>query len=159
MVYWPGDDIVQNLLDSTDYQKLSSERMQSVQGFIHSPSFSCDILKACISSIPRWGFIRETQEDPDKRSKFADEDPCSDSDDEYEFVSVPENLRGVARGQKGFLEEARRIFKGRNKLAEFFVSRNRDAPAVRLEIWRSICASAAYLSEKNLPYTKPVWLK
>ena len=156
MAYFPGDDIEKNLLDSMDYQKLPSGRMQTVQEFIHSPSFGCDILKACISSIPRRGFIRASQVGPGKKSKFSAEDPRADSGEEFGYVSAPGNLRGLDRGQKGFLDDARRILKGRNSLAEFFVDRSRDAPAVRLGIWRSLCASAAYLGEKNLPYTKPI---
>ena len=58
------------------------------------------------------GFIRETQTDPEKKSKFPDEDPCSDSEEECEYVSVPENLRGIDREQKGLLDDARRILKG-----------------------------------------------
>ena len=50
---------------------------------------------------------------------------------------------------QGFLDEARRILKGRDKLVEFFVNREEARGIIRLEIWRSIAASAVYLSEKT----------
>ena len=68
MTYWPGCDIGEHFLDSADYQKLPSDRMKSVQEFARIPAFARDVLKARISSIPRWRFIREAQADPGKKS-------------------------------------------------------------------------------------------
>ena len=112
MTYWACRDIEKNLIDSMDYQKLPPGRMESAQEFIRAPSFARDVSKAGISSIPRWRFIREEQADADKKGKFPDGYPCSDLGEEFEYVPVPGNLRGVAMGQKGFPDDARRIIEG-----------------------------------------------
>lgn len=52
--------------------------------------------------------------------KSTTSDSDSDSDDEIEYVSVSRKLRGVARAQKGALEGAHLILKGRHQMAEFF---------------------------------------
>ena len=154
--FWPGDDVEKNLLESAEYQKLSSSRMKSVQEFLHSPLFTSSTLKACISSIPRWRFIRETEAVKGEAATSPDEDSGAESDDEFTYVSVQKNLTGVARGQLGMIEESRRIFKGANPLAEFFLCRADDSAVVRLEVWRSIVASALYMADKNLPYTSHI---
>ena len=64
MTYWPGDGIAQNLRDAMDYQRLSPDRMQSVQELVRSPVFAAHVLMARISSIPRWRFVRDAQADP-----------------------------------------------------------------------------------------------
>ena len=76
-----------------------------------------------------------------------------DSDDEYEFVSVSKNLAGVARAQRAFLNEARKVFKGKQELTEYLLKQESDSELLRLYAWRSICASAVYLTHKNMPYT------
>ena len=127
-----------------------------MQTFLHGPEFKCSVMKACLTSFAAWRYIREVEADPSKRSKFRDSEPCSDSEEEFEFVSTPQKIRGVARGQKGFLEEARKLVKSKNALAEYFISRSRDADLLRLEVYRSVAAVAAYLSDKNMPYVGPL---
>ena len=107
--FWPGDDVQKNLLEWNEYQNLSSSRMKSVQEFLHIPLFTSATLKDAISSIPRWRFVRETQSSkPDGVDSSVD----LDSDEVFEYVSVSNNLKGVARGQRGVLEDSRRILKG-----------------------------------------------
>ena len=75
-----------------------------------------------------------------------------DSDDEYEFVSVSKNLAGIARAQRAFLNEARKVFKGKQELTEYLLDKESDSELLRLYAWRSICASAVYLARKNIPF-------
>ena len=151
---WPGDDVEKNLLESEEYQKLPSSRMKSVQEFLRIPLFTTSTLKDTISSIPRWRFIRETQSTKPTDAPLPQDDSGSESEEEeFEYVSAPQSLRNVARGQKGMLEESRRIFKGINPLAEFFLCRVANSQVVRLEVWRPIVASALYMGDKNLIYT------
>ena len=154
--FWPGDDVEKNLLESTEYQNLSSSRMKSVQEFLHSPLFTSSVLKGAISSIPRWRFIRETQAGIPSESDRTEEDSGSESEEEFQYVSVSRNLRGVARGQRGMLEDSRRVFKGEDSLAEFFIRRVENSSVARLEVARSIFASALYMADKNLPYCSSI---
>ena len=130
--FWPGDQIVINDLESEEYRKLSATRLSKVRQFVSSGDFHSSIFKAAISSIPRWGFARELNKEP------KDEGADSDSGEEFAYVSVAKKLRGLARAQKGFPEEARKIFKGANVLTEFLVNREPDRAVIRLEIWRSV---------------------
>ena len=52
----------------------------------------------------------------------------SESGGNSDYVSAPKNLRGVARAQRGFLDD----------LAECLANRESDAAVIRPEIWRSI---------------------
>ena len=156
--YWPGDDLQINFLESANYTELSSNRMKSIQKFIYSHRFTTEVLKGCISSFPNWRFIRECNTDPKNKSKYKDNDTGSDSEDEFVHVSDAQNLRGVARGQRGFLEECRPLVSSRNPLAEFLTNRSTGASAVRLEIYHSIATTAAYLSEKDMQFTSPLYL-
>ena len=85
-----------------------------------------------------------------------DSTQADESDDEYEFVSVGKNLRGVARAQRAFLGEARKIFRGKNDLVEYLLARESSGELFRLEAWRAICASAVYLARKNLPFSSEI---
>ena len=154
--YWPGDDLQINFLESADYAELSSNRMKSIQKFIYGQRFTTEVLKGCISSFPNWRFIRECNADPENKSKYKFHDPGSDSEEEFVHVSVAQNLRGVARGQRGFLEECRRLVKSKNPLAEFLINRSTGASSVRLEIYHRIATTAAYLAEKNIQFTSPL---
>lgn len=156
--FWPGDDVEANLLDSNDYKALSSRRMTSIQEFLRSAEFTSSVLKGCMSSFVTWRYIREVEADPSKRPKFIATETTSDSEDEYEYVSVPGNMRGIARGQKGFLEEARKLAKSKNRMAEFFINRSNSPGILRLEVYRTVAATLAYLSDKNMPYTASIWM-
>ena len=68
-------------------------------------------------------------------------------------MSVPKNLRGVARAQKGFLEECRRICKGEDDISEFPIEKESCPSSMRLIVWRTLAATLAYLVEKNLTFT------
>ena len=65
---------------------------------------------------------------------------------------VAKNLKGVARAQRALLEETRRILRCKDTLVELIIIRNDHPTAMRLLAWRSLIATAAYLSGKNLPY-------
>ena len=158
ITFWPGDDVEANLLENCEYKDLSSKRMQSAQTFLRGPQFTGSVLKACSVSFATWRYIREVESGPSKRSKFHDDEPCSDSDEEFEYVSTPEKIRGVARGQKGFLQEARKLVKSKNALAEYFINRSGCPNLIRLEVYRSLDATGAYLSDKNMPYVGPLCL-
>ena len=148
--YWPGDDIVLNAIGSEEYREVSKRRMRKLQDFVGSPNFVASVMKGAISSIPRWRFAREMEK------KVNIDEADGDSDDEFTYVSCPVGLSGVARGQKGFLQACREIFHGKNELVEHLIdteTENTKPDLIRLSVARSIYASAAYLAEKNLPYT------
>ena len=130
--FWPGDQIVINDLESEEYRKLSASRLSKVRLFVSSDDFHSSIFKAAVSSFPRWRFARELNKKPKAEADG------SESDDEFAYVSLGKELRGLARAQKGFLEEARKIFKGANEVTEYLINREPGHAVLRLEIWRSI---------------------
>ena len=73
-------------------------------------------------------------------------------------VSLARNLRGVARGQRGFLEERRRLVPSENPLAEFLTYRSTGPSCVRLEIYRIVSTVAAFLFGENIQFTPPLYL-
>ena len=121
--------------------------MVKLQVFLNSAHFPNTIIKGALSSIPRWRYIREMEKAP-----IAGGDG-DESDEEFTYVSCPKELRGVARGQKGFLQSCRQMFKGENDLVEHILQTEPEADFQRMTIVRSIMASAVYLAEKNLKYT------
>ena len=74
-------------------------------------------------------------------------------------MSAPKNLRGVARAQKGLLEERRMIYKGKDDISEFLINIEACASSMRVMVWRTLAATAAYLSEKNLPFSSHEYRK
>ena len=130
MTYFPGGDIQNSLLDSDGYKKLRSRRAAKVIEFIRSGHYRESVLKADLSSIHRWRFVREINTDPEsksgqERTRTCDDDEVGDDSDDgrIDYVSVSEDLRGLARGQRGFLEDCRRIMAGKDNLAEYFLRR------------------------------------
>ena len=97
MSYWPGDDINAETLQSEEYKKLSTKRLSKVLKFARSKKYTSVLLKACVSSIPRWRYVREMDARPITKST----DPDDSDDEHFQFVSVPQELRGIARGQRG----------------------------------------------------------
>ena len=69
---------------------------------------------------------------------------------------VAKKLKGVARAQMALLEETRQILRGKDSLVELIIDRNDHPSTMRLLAWRSLVATAVYLSEKNLPYTSGI---
>ena len=65
----------------------------------------------------------------------------SDSDDDFKYVSVAKDAYGIARAQRGYLEETRKISHSDNVLVEFLVNMEPGAHILRLEIWRSMVYS------------------
>ena len=149
------------VVESNEYRALRETRAQKVKRFMRSGEFRTSNMKACFSSIPRWRMIRELNKKPmTKRSKISGGEPVdeigndSDPDDNaFAQVSMPVQLRGISRGQKAFLDETRKIYKGLDDVAELFVGREKNHATIRLEIWRSMAEVALYLGEKNPPYT------
>ena len=76
-----------------------------------------------------------------KKDGEADVDHEGDSDDDFRFVSVGKDTRGLARAHRGYLEEARIMFRSDDALVEFLLNREPDAQTLRLEIWMSIVIS------------------
>ena len=66
--------------------------------------------------------------------KLGHTDSLSDSDNEFEYVSAPKNLRGVARAQKAFLEERRGIYKRNDDITELMIRREGCSSAMRLVV-------------------------
>ena len=147
-----------NILESDEYLRICSKRVAKVIKFTRSSKYATSLLKCALSSIPRWRYARELDSQPREKKKARpivedDEVMDNDSDDEhFDYVSVSTSLRGIARAQKGLLEDCRRIMKGKDELVEYFLNRETEADVIRLEVWRSMVSSAAYLSEKNLAY-------
>lgn len=128
--------------------------MKSAREFIRGPNFATSVLKWCAISVPSWMFIRESEADPSKKRKFSDREPDSESGGEFEYVSVAATLRGLTRGQKGYLEYARRLARRENHLVEFIIGRVDNARAVRLEIWTAVPAGLIYLDDRDIPYSR-----
>ena len=162
MPYFPGADVKSALLQGGDYKKLCGERLTNVKKFIKPPEYASGIINACVSSVPRWRFARVHDADPNKKPKnAAPSDETDDSDDDrFDYVSADQDLRGVARAQRGLLDESIRITKGGDTLSEFLINRESDHGPVRLEVWRSIAESSLYLSEETCraPSTRIVYL-
>ena len=160
--FWPGDDVDINTLETGGYKKLSKTRLGKVRDFVTGDEFRSIIFKAAISSLPRWRYARELNKKP--RGLPTENDTSgSDSDGNFDFVSAPKKIRGVARAQRGFLDERRGIFHGKHDLDEYLVNRESDSPIIRLEIWRSIVSGNvsdrnvnAYLSYVRFPTLSPI---
>ena len=159
MKYFPGDDIQTSVLDTAEYSKLCTARVRKVVQFVTSYKYDSAVIKAALSSIPRWRYVREMRTVPKSarpRRTIVDpveSDASSSSDDEkFKYVSVSTNLSGVVRAQKGLLDDTRSILKGKDHLVEFFLRREKEEVTMRLEVWRALMASAAYMGEKNLGF-------
>ena len=146
-----------NRKETAEYVQRSERRMTKLKRFLHSEVFTETTLKACISALPRWRYMRELERRPKDDGDAEDAD--SDSDEEFTYVSVPKKARGIARAQAGFLDASRRILKARDPLVEMLINREKSETSLRLMIWRALAASAAYLSLKNMPYVSPEWLE
>ena len=127
--FWPGGDVDINTLDSEEYRNLPRTRLGKVKDFVTGDEFRSSISKAAISALPRWRYSRELNKKP--RASHLGNDTENDtsgseSDGNFEYVSSPKNLRGVARAQRGFLEERREIPHGKHDLVEFMANRERE---------------------------------
>ena len=161
MSYFPGGDIPVSLLASEDYKRKCKTRVDKVKRFFRARNAMAPIMKAILSSIPRWRYVRDLNATPGSKSangadgeELRDDFIDPDVDDaKFQSASVSPELRGVARAQRGFVEESRRMFSANDSLVEFFLNRESGSLQLNLEVWRSVAASALYLAEKNLPYT------
>ena len=99
--------------------------------------------------------MRELQ----KKPKGEAPDEGEESDDDFRYVSTAANLAGVARSQRAFLEECRRILMSKDILVEMMLIRGECHEAIRLKVWRTIGATSAYLGGKNLLYATNECLK
>ena len=135
--FWPGDDVGINTLESEEYRKLSRTRLGEVRDFVTGAELHSSIFKAAISALPRWRYSRELNKKT-RGPPVGNDTSGSDSDGNFDYVSAPKKLRGVARAQRGFLDERREIFHGKHDLAEYLANRESDDPILRLEIWRGI---------------------
>ena len=57
-MYFPGDDIFLVGEKASVVQKKQSERASKVVKFVRSGDFVYQVIVACVSSLPRWHFIR-----------------------------------------------------------------------------------------------------
>ena len=86
--FWPGDQVEADILASDDYKQVSSSRMSKLRTFLKGEEFEECIVKACVSSLPRWRYAREMALGPKKKRMNPDfDEDSSDSDDEFAFVS------------------------------------------------------------------------
>lgn len=95
--------------------------MAKLQRFLAHEYFGTSLIKACVSSIPRWAFIQQMNKTRNPEDPREEDDLDSESEEDYEYVSAPSNLFGLARGQKAFLNSSRRILKGRDSLCILLV--------------------------------------
>ena len=97
MKYSSGDDLQTSVLDSAYYSKLRTARVRKVLRFVTSYSYESEVIKAALSSIPRWRYAREMGAAPKNdrpKNKATVEGGRSSSDDEhFEFASAPKDLR------------------------------------------------------------------
>ena len=139
--FWPGDDVDINTLESEEYRELARTRLGEVRDFVTGGEFQSSIFKASISALPRWRYARELYKKPrgfPVGNDTSNDTSGSESDGNFDYVSSPKKLRGVARAHRGFLDECREIFHGKQDLVEFLENREIDPPILRLEIWGSI---------------------
>ena len=139
--FWPGGDVDINTLESEEYRELSRTRLGEVRDFVTGGAFRSSILKAAISALPRWRYARGLNQEPrgfPVGNDTSNDTSGSESDGNSDYVSAPKKLRGVARAQRGFLDECREIFQGERDLVEFLANRESDAPILRHEICRGI---------------------
>ena len=80
-------------------------------------------------------------------------DVASSDGERFGHVSVSEEIRGIARWQRGLLEGSRNITKREDSLVDLLLNREEDADAIRLQVYRAIAAKALYVAEKNYPFT------
>ena len=66
----------------------SEGRMANLRRFIRSAEFFECLVKARISSAPRWSYIRELELDAEEKTEDAVGGNSADSDGECEFSSV-----------------------------------------------------------------------
>ena len=132
MKYFPGDDIQTSVLDTAEYSNLCTASVRKLVRFATSYKYDSAVIKAALSSTPRWRYVREMGTSPKSaRPKRTIVDPVesdasSSSDDEkYKYVSSLTNLRGVARARKGLIGDTRPILKGEGHLVEFFCDEKR----------------------------------
>ena len=132
--------------------------MTKLRDFLNSGEFEESLVKARVSSLPRWRYARELPTDPSKKRTDPDYDGYSSgSDDEFVFVSVcamrqcfllthtydvPLKMKGVARAQRSFIDETRKIARARDPLVELIVNRSDSPETMRLLAWRSLAATA-----------------
>ena len=147
--FWPGDDVDINTLESEEYRELPRTRLGKVRDFVTGGEFRTSIFKAAISALPIWRCSRELNKKPrgfpignDTNNDASD----SESGGNFDYVSAPKKLRGVARAQRGFLDGRRKIPQCKHDLVEFLANRESGAPIIRLEIWRGIVS-------RNVPDT------
>ena len=155
--FLPGDEVKASVLEAAEYKEFCSAAMKKTPTFIRSNEFVSPSFKACLSPIPRWRFTRQLYFD-NERQRSNKEDDGDVSDEEFEFVSIPSDLRGVARAHRAFLDETRMILKGRDGLSGYFLNRELQHDTLRFQVWRCMIAPCLYLSERNLPYTGRLYL-
>ena len=72
--FWPGDSVEADILESEEYKQVSKSRMEKLRQFLISGEFEESLIKACISSLPRWRYARELSTDPSKKTTDPDYD-------------------------------------------------------------------------------------
>lgn len=90
--FLPVDEIESSILEDADYKRLYSSRMEKTHAFLRSREFASSTSKCSISSIPRWGYMRQLHFDLDGK-RCGGEDDADESEGGFEFVAVPADLR------------------------------------------------------------------
>ena len=101
--FWPCDDVAVNALESSEYRNLPRTRFRNVSDFVTGDEFRANLSKAAIYALPRWRYAVEHKKKPitDDTGKDSNKDTSgSESDGNFDSVSAPNNLRGVARAQR-----------------------------------------------------------
>ena len=66
-------------------------------------------------------------------------------------------LSGVCGAMESLIHETQILLREKNELAEFVISREENAEALRLRSAKAILASVLYLTDKNLLYKDAFW--
>ena len=87
----------------------------------------------------------------------SDREVGGDSDDEYAHVSRRAGLAGLARGQKGYLQACREIFKGETS---YRITLLTQKPKRQIQTFCDCALAAAYMpqqciSQKRIPLIRP----
>ena len=136
--YFPGDDIFLVGENAIAVKKRQSERASNVTNFARSGDFPYQVQATCISSLPRWHFVRSLN---------------SPGNNERE----DEDVNGLWMAVDDIVSDTRKIIWELNPLVGRMVRREEQPHILRMRSWKAFLATTLYLGEKFRPLTSIPW--
>ena len=137
-MYFPGDDILLIGENATAVKKKQSERASKVVNYVRSSDFHYQVQVACISSLPRWHFIRSLNVSTNNERE-------------------PDDVNGLWRAMEDLVSDTRKIIWELNPLVERMLSLEEHPHILRLRAWKALLTTTLYLGEKFRPLTSIPW--